>query len=72
MRILAWLAHHRRPLRSRLTTCLRFVDDFRNIPWALGFLACTMTGLLLIEIASRSVAMDSPYVVWGGIGAIGD
>jgi multidrug transporter EmrE-like cation transporter len=31
-----------------------------------------MTSLLLIEIASRSVAMGSPYVVWGGIGAIGD
>jgi len=31
-----------------------------------------MTGPPLLEIASRSVAMGTSYVVWGGIGAIGD
>ncbi len=53
------------------TTCLRFVDGFKNIPWTLAFLACTTISLLLLEIASRSVAMGTSYVVWGGIGAIG-
>lgn len=53
------------------TTCLRYVDGFRNIPWTIGFLACTTISLLLLEIASRSIPMGTSYVVWGGIGAIG-
>lgn len=53
------------------TTCLRFVDGFRNIPWTLGFLACTAISLLFLEIASRSIPMGTSYAVWGGIGAIG-
>lgn len=53
------------------TTCLRFVDGFRNIPWTIGFLLCTTASLLLLERASRSIPMGTSYVVWGGIGAIG-
>lgn len=53
------------------TTCLRYVDGFRNIPWTIGFLACTTISLLLLEIAARSIPMGTSYVVWGGIGAIG-
>lgn len=53
------------------TTCLRFVDGFRNVPWTLGFLACTAVSLLLLEVASRSIPMGTSYAVWGGIGAIG-
>lgn len=53
------------------TTCLRYVEGFRNIPWTLGFLACTTISLILLEIASRSIPMATSYVVWGGIGAVG-
>jgi quaternary ammonium compound-resistance protein SugE len=53
------------------TTCLRYVEGFRNVPWTIGFLACTTISLLLLEMAARSIPMGTSYVVWGGIGAIG-
>ena len=53
------------------TTCLRFVDGFRNIPWTLGFLASVGLSMLLLEVASRNIPMGTAYAVWGGIGAIG-
>jgi len=53
------------------TTCLRFVDGFRNIPWTLGFLGSVAVSMGLLEVASRSIAMGTAYAVWGGIGAVG-
>src|SRR3978361_2509063 len=53
------------------TTCLRFVDDFRNIPWTLGFLVSVTLSMGLLQLASRSIAMGTAYAVWGGIGALG-
>jgi quaternary ammonium compound-resistance protein SugE len=53
------------------TTCLRFVDGFRNIPWTLGFLASVTLSMGLLEAASRSIPMGTAYAVWGGIGALG-
>lgn len=53
------------------TTCLRFVDGFRNVPWTLGFLASVTLSMGLLEVASRSIPMGTAYAVWGGIGAIG-
>lgn len=53
------------------TTCLRYVDGFRNIPWTLGFLASVTASMGLLEIASRSIPMGTAYAVWGGIGALG-
>jgi quaternary ammonium compound-resistance protein SugE len=53
------------------TTCLRFVDGFRNIPWTIGFLVSVALSMGLLELSSRSIAMGSAYAVWGGIGAIG-
>jgi quaternary ammonium compound-resistance protein SugE len=53
------------------TTCLRFVDGFRNIPWTLGFLASVTLSMGLLEAAARSIPMGTAYAVWGGIGAIG-
>ncbi|WP_404336480.1 DMT family transporter [Sphingomonas sp. MMS12-HWE2-04] len=53
------------------TTCLRFVDGFRNIPWTAGFLASVTLSMGLLEIASRSIPMGAAYAVWGGIGALG-
>ena len=53
------------------TTCLRFVDGFRNIPWTLGFLASVSLSMGLLEVASRAIPMGTAYAVWGGIGALG-
>lgn len=53
------------------TTCLRFVDGFRNIPWSLGFLASVSLSMGLLEVASRSIPLGTAYAVWSGIGAIG-
>jgi quaternary ammonium compound-resistance protein SugE len=53
------------------TTCLRFVDGFRNLPWTLGFLVSVSLSMGLLELAARSIPMGTAYAVWGGIGAIG-
>lgn len=53
------------------TTCLRFVDGFRNIGWTAGFLASVTASMGLLELASRSIPMGTAYAVWGGIGALG-
>ena len=53
------------------TTCLRFVDNFRNIPWTLGFLASVTLSMGLLQLASRTIPMGTAYAVWGGIGALG-
>ncbi len=53
------------------TTCLRFVDGFRNLPWTLGFLASVALSMGLLELASRTIPMGTAYAVWGGIGALG-
>lgn len=53
------------------TTCLRFVDGFRNIPWTLGFLVSVTLSMGLLERAARDIPMGTAYAVWGGIGAAG-
>ncbi len=53
------------------TTCLRFVDGFRNIPWTLAFLVSVTLSMGLLEVASRSIPMGTAYAVWTGIGALG-
>jgi quaternary ammonium compound-resistance protein SugE len=53
------------------TTCLRFVDGFRNLPWTVAFLVSVSLSMGLLEVASRSIPMGTAYAVWGGIGAIG-
>lgn len=53
------------------TTCLRYADGFRNIPWTLGFLVSVTLSMALLEYASRSIPMGTAYAVWTGIGALG-
>lgn len=53
------------------TTCLRYADGFRNLPWTLGFLASVTASMGLLELASRSIPMGTAYAVWTGIGALG-
>ena len=53
------------------TTCLRFVEGFRNVPWTIAFLVSVTISMGLLEIASRTIPMGTAYAVWGGIGALG-
>ena len=53
------------------TTCLRFVDGFRNLAWTAGFLISVTLSMGLLERAARSIPMGTAYAVWGGIGALG-
>lgn len=53
------------------TTCLRYVDGFRNVPWTIGFLVSVTLSMGLLELASRSIPMGTAYAVWTGIGAVG-
>ena len=53
------------------TTCLRFVEGFRNVPWTIGFLVSVTLSMGLLEYAARTIPMGTAYAVWGGIGALG-
>ena len=53
------------------TTALRFVDNFRNLPWTLAFLGSVSASMLLLQVAARTIPMGTAYAVWGGIGAVG-
>lgn len=53
------------------TTCLRFVDGFRNLPWTIAFLVSVTLSMGLLEAASRSIPMGTAYAIWVGIGAVG-
>jgi quaternary ammonium compound-resistance protein SugE len=53
------------------TTCLRFVDGFRNIAWTAGFLISVTLSMGLLERAARTIPMGTAYAVWGGIGTLG-
>lgn len=53
------------------TTCLRYVEGFRNVPWTLGFLVSVGLSMTLLEVAARTIPMGTAYAVWTGIGALG-
>ncbi|MEO8141415.1 MAG: multidrug efflux SMR transporter [Sphingomicrobium sp.] len=53
------------------TTALRFVDNFRNLPWTLAFIASVTASMGLLQVAARTIPMGTAYAVWGGIGAVG-
>ncbi len=53
------------------TTALRFVDNFRNLPWTLAFIVSVTASMGLLQGAARTIPMGTAYAVWGGIGAVG-
>ncbi len=53
------------------TTALRYVDNFRNLPWTLAFIASVTASMGLLQVAARTIPMGTAYAVWGGIGAAG-
>ena len=53
------------------TTCLRYTDGFRNLPWTAAFLGSVTASMGLLEVAARSIPLGTAYAVWTGIGALG-
>ena len=53
------------------TTCLRYTDGFRNVPWTLGFMVCAAASFLALEHATKVIPLGTAYAVWTGIGALG-
>ena len=53
------------------TTCMRYTDGFRNLPWTLGFIVCVGLSMLFLETAARVIPIGTAYAVWTGIGALG-
>ncbi|MBP2842999.1 MULTISPECIES: multidrug efflux SMR transporter [Pseudomonas] len=53
------------------TTCMRYTDGFKNIPWTLAFILCIGISMFLLEVAARTIPLGTAYAVWTGIGALG-
>lgn len=53
------------------TTCLRYVNGFKNLAWSGGFLLCAVLSFSLLDMAARTIPLGTAYAVWVGIGAVG-
>jgi quaternary ammonium compound-resistance protein SugE len=54
------------------TTCLRYTDGFRNLPWTGAFLVCIVLSMLFLDLATRTaIPLGTGYAVWTGIGVLG-
>lgn len=53
------------------TTCLRYTDGFRHLPWTAGFLICAVLSFVFLERAAKVIPLGTAYAVWVGIGAVG-
>jgi quaternary ammonium compound-resistance protein SugE len=53
------------------TTCMRYTDGFKNIPWTIAFLVCIAISMYFLEMATKSIPIGTAYAVWTGIGALG-
>ena len=58
-------------LEIGFTTCMRYTDGFRIVPWTLGFLVCIAASMFCLEAATKTVPIGTAYAVWTGIGALG-
>ncbi|WP_416465441.1 DMT family transporter [Pseudomonas sp. LFS044] len=53
------------------TTCMRYTEGFKNIPWTLAFIICIGLSMFFLEVAARTIPLGTAYAVWTGIGALG-
>ncbi len=53
------------------TTCLKLSDNFRNLDWAAGFVACATLSFYFLNKATTIIPLGTAYAVWTGIGAVG-
>lgn len=53
------------------TTCLKLSNNFTNLKWSLGFVACIALSFFFLNKATQTLPMGTAYAVWTGIGAVG-
>ncbi len=53
------------------TTCLRYTDGFKHLPWTAGFFTCAVLSFVFLERAAKAIPLGTAYAVWVGIGAVG-
>lgn len=53
------------------TTCMRYTEGFKNVPWTLAFVVCIGLSMFFLEVAARTIPLGTAYAVWTGIGALG-
>lgn len=53
------------------TTCMRYTEGFKNIPWTVAFIICIGLSMFFLEVAARTIPLGTAYAVWTGIGALG-
>ncbi len=53
------------------TTCLRFTDNFKNIPYTIAFALCAILSFVFLDLAAKTIPLGTAYAVWTGIGALG-
>jgi len=53
------------------TTCMRYTEGFKNVPWTLAFIVCIGLSMFFLEVAARTIPLGTAYAIWTGIGALG-
>lgn len=53
------------------TTCLRFTEGFKNIPYTAAFIVCAILSFVFLDMAAKTIPLGTAYAVWTGIGALG-
>lgn len=53
------------------TTCFRYVNGFKNVPWTLAFSISIALSMYLITLAIRTIPLGTAYAIWTGIGTLG-
>jgi multidrug transporter EmrE-like cation transporter len=53
------------------TTCMRYIDSFKNLPWTGAFAICALLSFVFLESATHTIPLGTAYAVWTGIGALG-
>ena len=58
-------------LEIGFTTSMKLSNNFTNIKWTAGFLACIVLSFYFVNKASQTLPLGTAYAVWTGIGAVG-
>lgn len=58
-------------LEIGFTTCMKMSNNFTNIKWTAGFVACIVISFYFVNKATATIPLGTAYAVWTGIGAVG-
>jgi multidrug transporter EmrE-like cation transporter len=53
------------------TTCLRYTEGFKNLPWTAAFLVCAILSFTFLSVSARTISLGTAYAIWTGMGALG-